>query len=169
MRKTKNDDLQKNENINTKVFSIDTLIKSLLLLLSRSVLGEFVIQQNEIQFLLTNLILLRANHHGLIDKEWRAKIEKFSLGNLIFVYKACAYQTIKEGNLVKNLEKYNSTRNKIIHRLSELFHEEIKNVIITKSKEIRKPEILVSVFELGKKIKADLIDILKEEIKAKNY
>jgi hypothetical protein len=158
----------RNKNINTK-FSIDSLIKAFVTIVGKSLLGEFLIQQNEIQFLLNNLILVRATKHGLIDKKWIAEIESSSLGDLIFVYKACAYQTIKEGNLIKNLEKYNSGRNKIIHRLHELFHEEVEKVMIRKPKEIGKPEILVLTFELGEKIKTDLIDILKEEIKAENY
>jgi len=169
MKKTKNDDLQKkDENINVKVFT-ETLTKIFVVLLVKSGLGEFLIQQNEIQFLLTNLILVRATKHGLIDKKWIKKIESSSLGDLIFIYKACAYQTIKEGNLIKNLEKYNSGRNKIIHRLHELFHKEVEKVMITKPKEIGKPEILVLTFELGKKIKVDLIHLLTEEIKVKNY
>jgi hypothetical protein len=157
-----NKELTKNKN--TK-FSVNSLIRALLLSLNKTLLGDFIVQQNEIQFLLTSLILLRLKKHGLIDKKWIERMETFSLGKIIFIYKTCASQTIKERNLVKNLENYNSGRNKIIHKLFEMFHEEVKKVKSTQTKKIGKLKILVQSLGLGEKIKTDLIDLLEEEIK----
>ncbi|GIW67003.1 MAG: hypothetical protein KatS3mg095_0901 [Candidatus Parcubacteria bacterium] len=85
----------------------------------RSRLGELVVNQVKIQVLLKGLIIVRKASKGFLNKEnkkWIEWLNNKTLGELIFVYRG--YSKIGEENFIKQLENFNKTRNKLMHKIN---------------------------------------------------
>lgn len=81
-------------------------------------LGKFVIQQNEIQSLLTAIILIRTVSGGLVNKKLIEWLEGSTLGNLIKIYQLCIRR--KEVDLLMDFKNYNSRRKGLIHKIKKV-------------------------------------------------
>lgn len=152
---------------NTKI-SKETLFRSWLEDLIKKELGDFLIQQNEIQFLLTRIIRIRAVSRGLLDEKLIKKLERSTLGLLIDFYKICVNSKIEEGDLAKELEKYNSLRNKLVHHFLEIFSEvKIDKVPSPENKEEYLKKLNINEpLEIGKRIIPKLFSIIEENKKS---
>ena len=110
--------------------------------------GEFIIQSNNIQFYLSNLIILRASFP---DKEFADKIESGTLGQIINLFCACAQRESGEAYLIPELRKHSKIRNRFAHKIhtpANLTKDELQKAV-----------------ELGNKILKALIEIMNEEVK----
>jgi hypothetical protein len=144
--------------------STDTLWRSWLEELIEKDLGKFLIQQNEIQFLLTSIIILRIYSKGLLDKELKKELQKSTLGKLIKFFQTCAQQGIEEAELLRGLKEYNSLRNKLVHYfLESLCNIKIDKVPSLKTKEIYLKKLKIKeAMEIGEKILSKLFSIFSE-------
>lgn len=91
--------------------------------------GEFIIQSNNIQFYLSNLVILRSSYP---DKEYIEKIESGTLGQIINLFCACAKKETGEFILIPKLRKYNKIRNKFAHKIhspAKLTKDELQNAV----------------------------------------
>lgn len=92
-------------------------------------LEKFIIQQNYIQYLLAQIVFLRASFP---DQSFIDKVENKTLGTLIDNYKICAIRSSSnEFILLDNLINYNKARNYLTHKLfsddsDKTFDEEAK-------------------------------------------
>jgi len=157
--------------VNTTI-SREILFKEQLENLIKPELGDFLIQQNKIQTALMLIIFYRGASQGLLDKKLIKKLENSTLGALIDFYKLCAKQTQEEVELIRDLEKYNSLRNKLTHRFIEM----LTNVKIAKfpSQENKREYLqklnIKDALLIGTKIEPKLILILsRESLKFKEF
>ena len=128
-------------------------------------LGEFLRLQNEIQVYLTSLVIIKATTRGCVDQKWIESICKTTIGKLISYYKPCADQTKEEGDLIINLGKYNSLRNKIVHQLIYLDPKEEKLEFHERDwGEINK--MVNNSIVLGKRVLEQLLDVISNSAKA---
>lgn len=75
--------------------------------------GEFIIQTNEVQWVLVNLILIRAKY---LTPKLQESLERSELGNLIIGFGMCI-RTFEESGLLKLLQKYKDSRNALAHKM----------------------------------------------------
>lgn len=75
--------------------------------------GQFIIQTNEVQFYLTQLILLRT---VLCSKKLRKYLEESTFGSLINCFRVCVKNS-SELSLSDDMESYNKSRNALAHKM----------------------------------------------------
>ncbi|MEM5831366.1 MAG: hypothetical protein QXO40_04140 [Candidatus Aenigmatarchaeota archaeon] len=138
------------------LFSLETIKRHLEALETYPELGQFAVQQAEIQVLLMSLIVYRLIGKNLnkkwVDKNEKIikKISKFTLGQLLRYYKPYANKAdINEEELYKELDDYNEKRNDIIHPKNRSL-KELKTLV-------------VEAFQKGEEIKIKLLKILELE------
>ncbi|MES2409613.1 MAG: hypothetical protein V4509_04945 [Patescibacteria group bacterium] len=76
--------------------------------------GDFILQSNNIQFYLSQLVILRASFP---DKEYVEKIESGTLGQIINLFCACCKTETGEHTLIPKLRSHNKIRNKFAHKV----------------------------------------------------
>ncbi len=134
---------------------LEALKERIELLETEPMIGEFVIKQNEVQIFLSDLLMLRSNKQGLVDKKLIRNIYSSTLGKTIMFFKFFANKTDAEKILIKKLEEYNKYRNKLIHNENLNYKLDKRQL-----EKINKSgvEILQEVFDL---IKKELIGHIK--------
>lgn len=142
-------------------FSPQTLLRAYVKSLLTKDLGEFVFQQAEIEFLLTILIEIRA---GLLDKKLKKTLEKLPLGGLVSSFKLVAQKTEEEKKLIKNLKKYVSRRNFLIHKITGWYLKIIKSISIKNLRQQRLPISTTLKGEIEKTLKLKKTLQLGDEI-----
>lgn len=138
---------------------IEARIKALKILSIEPELGSFVIQQNDIQNLLTYLVIQRGKNYNLIDKKWIEELEKSTLGKVIKFYQLSANKVSEEIKLIGKLKRYNKIRNSLIHNKMELNDYQLNEDILKESKKLG-TEILEI---LNKLITEELKELIKNK------
>ncbi|MCJ7793277.1 MAG: hypothetical protein MUP45_04910 [Candidatus Marinimicrobia bacterium] len=117
---------------------------------SNNNLEKFLLQQNYIQFGLITLVSLRCR---FLDRDLRRWIENQTLGSLIKIYKVCAVRNENEVLLAQLLEKYNRSRNYLVHKIvKDCNWKKASNEVVEANKE-------------GEEIMKRLENVLSEMIK----
>jgi hypothetical protein len=108
--------------------------------------GEFVVQSNEVQYMLALVVLLRSS---FTDKDYENWLyEKAGLGTLISQFKACAHRTPSMYQLLLQLKDYKKFRDRLAHKM---FSSKTKLTLVECEKAIALGEkIIPKLYRLAK-------------------